>query len=103
MSILILYVTAGLIGLVVVIRLVQAVRKCVYGKAVYREVDRLPEGQQIILFIQNHPDEKLRMYVEMMQLEVIKCSFRKRSSPSIAAQVMIGAVNEMLDDGEDYS
>jgi hypothetical protein len=96
-------VIVGVIGMVVVIRLVQATRKCVYGKAVYQEVDRIPEGQQIISFIQNHPDEKLRMYVEMMQLEVIKCSFRKGSPPSIAAQVMIGAVNEMLNEGEDYS
>lgn len=51
------YIIGGLVGLLVVFIAVYGAKKSAYGKAVYQELDHLPEGRALKDQITNHPDE----------------------------------------------
>ena len=94
----VLYIIGGVIALVVLIIAVQTIKKSSYAKAVYREVEKVPDAG-FILEVQTSPDAELRMQVSMLQIEVLKNCYAAGVSPADAAKAMAGAVNEMFAGG----
>jgi len=96
-----LYIIFGVVVLIVIFVIAQFQKKSAYSKAVYSEVEKLEEGKQLNAQIQIQP-EHVRQNLAMMQIEVLKVSYKKSLAPSVAAQAMIGAVNEMLSEQQKH-
>lgn len=93
-----LYIVGGVIALIVLIIAVQTFKKSSYAKAVYREVEKVPDAG-FILEVRTSPDEELKLQVSMLQIQVLKECYARNVPPAGAAMAMIGAINEMFDGG----
>ena len=96
-----LYIIFGVVLLVIVVVVAKFIKKSAYSKAVYSEVEKLEEGKRLNAQIQIQP-EQVRQNLAMMEIEVLKVSYKKSIAPSAAAQAMIGAVNEMLSEQQKH-
>jgi hypothetical protein len=96
-----LYIIFGVVLLVIVVVVAKFIKKSAYSKAVYSEVEKLEEGKRLNAQIQIQP-EQVRQNLAMMEIEVLKVSYKKSIAPSVAAQAMIGAVNEMLSEQQKH-
>lgn len=91
-------VVGGLVALVVFGVIIPAVKKSNYAKAVYREIERMPDAG-FVMEVRTSPDEELRMQVSLLQIEVLKNCYIGGVTPADAAKAMAGAVNEMFAGG----
>ena len=97
---LIIYIIIGLFIFIAIFVLIQYKRKSIYSGNVYREFEQTPDSQQLQYVLQNHPNQELRENLAVMQIEILKRCYSNNIAPPLAAEAMIGALKEMLNDHE---
>ena len=79
-----LYVTISVVLLVIIFLVAKFIKNSAYSKAVYSEVEKLEEGKRLNAQIQIQP-EQVRLDVAMIELKVLRISYKESIAPSVAA------------------